>query len=120
MKGANIFASELRPIVLRSLKAFAACANSLTVVARKDEDLPALNRQDANFLFCYLGAFLCARFRLSIAALPRLALRGESYLFLSKNSGHSFIALKIAVGAVWPRPHSDASIIVLPTSDKRS
>ena len=57
MKGANIFASELRPIVLRSLKVFAACANSLTVVAREDEDLPALNRQDANFPFSYLGAF---------------------------------------------------------------
>jgi hypothetical protein len=27
-------------------------------------------------------------------------------------SGHNFIALKIAVGAVWPRPQRDASIIV--------
>jgi hypothetical protein len=28
------------------------------------------------------------------------------------SSGHIFIALKIAVGAVCPRPHNDASIIV--------
>lgn len=121
MKGANIFASELRPIVLRSLKVFAACANSLTVVAREDEDSPRYIAKTQTSYFLTLAPLrLCARFRLSIAALPRLALRGESYLFLAKNSGHSFIALKIAVGAVWPRPHSDASIIVLPTSDKRS
>jgi hypothetical protein len=61
MKGANIFASELRPIVLRSLKVFAACANSLTVVACEDADLPALNGQDTNFLFSYLGAFASLR-----------------------------------------------------------
>src|SRR6188474_3465585 len=35
-------------------------------------------------------------------------------------SGHNFIALNIAVGAVWPRPQRDASIIVEPTSAKRS
>ena len=47
-------------------------------------------------------------------------LRGESYFLASNISGHNFIALSTAVGAVWPRPQSDASIIVWPTSDKRS
>src|ERR1044071_1548286 len=45
---------------------------------------------------------------------------GYGHGVLSNISGHNFIALSTAVGAVWPRPQSDASIIVAPISDKRS
>src|SRR5215204_5629041 len=44
----------------------------------------------------------------------------KSYVGFPNISGHNFIALNIAVGAVWPRPHRDASIIVWPISNKRS
>src|SRR5262245_17451799 len=43
----------------------------------------------------------------------------HSHSYFSNISGHNFTALNIAVAAVWPRPHRDASIIVAPTSERR-
>src|SRR3989441_12182311 len=58
-------------------------------------------------------------FQYSHTPTLHFALRA-GYFLLSKISGHIFIALRTAVAAVWPRPQREASVIVEPTSVKRS
>jgi hypothetical protein len=93
------------------LKVFAACANSLTLVAQEDEDLLAQNRQDTKCgILFYVGAFGSLRF----TSLPASAqgysdfglrlCRGEISdnlrFFFDGDSWRKFFAIESRVGVM--------------------